>query len=70
MTGLLRGSMYECAGSCSVGRLRKRWIDTMMDCLKKRDLDIRQARRMGHDKSVWKGFMRGNALGVAWRINP
>ena len=53
-----------------MGRLRKRWIDTMMDCLKKRDLDIRQARRVGHDKSVWKGFMRGNALGVAWRINP
>ena len=25
-----------CAGSCSLGRLRKRWIDTMKDCLKKR----------------------------------
>ena len=29
MTGLLRGSMQECAGSCSVGIRRKRWIDTM-----------------------------------------
>ena len=35
----------ECAGSCSVGML-KRWIDTMKDCLRKRGLDVRQARRM------------------------
>ena len=26
----------ECAGSRSVGRPRKRWIDTMKDCLKER----------------------------------
>ena len=26
----------QCAGSCSVGRLWKRWIDTKKDCLKKR----------------------------------
>ena len=51
----------ECAGSCSVGRLRKRWIDTMKDCLKIRGLDVRQARRMMHDRSVWWGFVRGNA---------
>ena len=24
----------ECSGSCSVGRLWKRWIDTMKDCLR------------------------------------
>ena len=45
----------ECAGSCSVGRSRKRWIDTMKDCLKKRGLDVRKARRMVHDRSVWGG---------------
>ena len=40
----------ECAGSRSVGRPRKRWIDTVMECLRKRGLDVRQARewsRMG-----------------------
>ena len=47
----------ECAGSCSVGRLRKRWIDTMKKCLKKRDLDVRQARRMIQDSSEWRGNM-------------
>ena len=35
----------ECAGSRSVGRPRKRWIDTVKECLKRRGLDVRQARR-------------------------
>ena len=25
----------KCAGSCSVGRARKRWIDTIKDCFNK-----------------------------------
>ena len=33
----------ECVGSRSVVRSRKRWIDTMKECLKKRGLDVRQA---------------------------
>ena len=41
----------ECAGSHSVGRLKKRRIDTMKESLKKRGLDIRQARRMVQDRS-------------------
>ena len=36
----------ECAGSRSVGRLRKSWIDTLKEYLKKRSLNVRQARRM------------------------
>ena len=31
----------ECVGSRSLGRPRKRWIDTVKDCLKKRGLDVR-----------------------------
>ena len=46
----------ECARSRSVGRPWKRWIDIMNECLKKRGLDVRQARRMGHDRGVWWGF--------------
>ena len=30
----------------SVGRPRKRWIDTVKECLRKRSLDIRQERKM------------------------
>ena len=54
----------ECAGSCSVGRPRKRWIYTVKECLKKRGLDIRQARRMVQDKSEWQGFVKGEYM---WR---
>ena len=40
------------------------------DCLRKRGLDIRQARRMVQNRSEWRGFVRGNAWGVAWEMNP
>ena len=59
----------ECAGCRSVGKVRKRWIDTV-ECLKKRGLDIRQVRRMVQDRSEWWGFLRGNAWDVAWGMNP
>ena len=49
----------ECAGSLSVGRAKKRWIDSVKNCLKERGLDVRQGRIMVHDKSVWLGFVRG-----------
>ena len=40
----------------------------MKDCLMKRGLDVRQARRLVHDMNVWGGFVRGNAWGVAQEI--
>ena len=40
---MLRVYVGECAGSHSVGRLQKRWINTVKDCLRKRGFDIRQA---------------------------
>ena len=40
----------KCAHSCSVGWLWKRWIDSMT-VEKKKGLNIRQARRMVHDRS-------------------
>ena len=51
------------AGSSSVGRPRKRWIDKVKDCIKKRGLDVRQARRIVYGG----GFMRVNAWVVAGR---
>ena len=58
----------DCAGSRSVSR--KRWIDTVKECLKKRGLDVRQARRMVQDRSEWRVFVRGNAWGIARGMNP
>ena len=55
--------LWECAGSPSVGRPRKKWIDTMKDCLKKRGLDVRQARKMVHDKIVWREMRGASPVG-------
>ena len=52
----------ECAGSLSVDRPRKRSIDTVKDSLKKRGLDVSQARRVVHDRNIWWGFVRGNVF--------
>ena len=59
----------ECAGTHSVGRLPKRWIDTVKDCLRKRGLDVRQARRMVQDRSKWWGYVRGNSWDIAQGMN-
>ena len=59
-----------CVGSRSVCKPQKRGIDTVKDCLRKRVLDVRQARRIVHDRSEWQRFVRGNAWGVAWCMNP
>ena len=59
----------ECASSRSVGRPRKRWIDTVKECFRKRVLDVRQARRMVQDKSEWRGLVRESAWGIARRVN-
>ena len=52
----LRVSIRESTGSCSVGRTRKRWVDTVKE---KRGMDVRQARRMVQDRSEWQWFVRG-----------
>ena len=44
----------------SLGRSRKRWIDTVKECLKKRGLDVREPRRIVEDRCVWRGFVKGN----------
>ena len=60
----------EYAGDRSVGSPRKKWIDTVRECLKKRWLDDREARRMVQDRSEWRGFVRGNAWSTSREINP
>ena len=65
-----RRHVGECAGSHSVGRPQKRWIDTVKDCSKKRCLYVRQARRMEHDRIEWRGFVRENMWSVARGMKP
>ena len=40
-----------------------RSTDTVKECLRKRCLDVTQARRMVHDRSEWRGFVRGECMG-------
>ena len=47
-----RVAVGECDGSRSVGRSLKKWTDTLKDCLRKRVLDVRQARRMVQDRGL------------------
>ena len=65
-----RTYVEEFAGSRSVGKKRKRWLDTVKECLKKRGLDVRQAMRIVQDRNEWRGFERGNARGIAQGMNP
>ena len=32
-------------------------LGRLKDCLRKRDLDVKQGRRMEHDRSKWWGFV-------------
>ena len=52
----------KCVLSSSVGRSRKRWMDTVKECLKKKGFDVRHARRMVQDRSEWWGF-EGECMG-------
>ena len=45
------------------------WKDILLS-LKKRGLDVRQARRMIQDRSEWLGFVRGDSWGIPWEMNP
>ena len=59
--GLLSESMYESVLVVAQWVLtRKRWIDTVKDCLRKRGLDVRQVRRMVQDRVEWRVFVSGN----------
>ena len=46
-----RVNVGEFAGTRSVGRPRKRLIDAVWECLKKRGVDAGQARRMVQDRN-------------------
>ena len=59
----------ECVDSRSMGSPWKRWIDTVKECLRKRGLEVRQTKRMVQDRSKCRGFVRGNARGIAQGMN-
>ena len=54
----------EYVGSRLVGQLQKRWIGSVNNCLKKRDLNVGRAGRMVYDRNEWRKFVYGNAWGI------
>ena len=52
----------EFAGSCLIGMLWKRWIDTVKGCLKKTGLDVGQERRMVYEGGVCERECIGDCL--------
>ena len=53
MIGLLAKRVYVgvCADSHLVGRLQRRWNDSVNDCLKKKSLNVWQAKSMVYDSN-------------------
>jgi hypothetical protein len=49
----------ECVGDRPVGRPKKRWIESLKECLTERNVSLVEARRIVHDRSVWRGFCKG-----------
>jgi hypothetical protein len=49
----------ECVGNRPVGRPKKRWIESLKECLTERNVSLVEARRMVCDRSVWRGFCKG-----------
>ena len=60
----------ECKGSWLVGCLWKRSIDSVNDCLKKRGLNVGQARRMVYDMNEWREVVRGDTWGYSLGDEP
>ena len=56
----------ECAGSRSVGRPRKRWIDTVKECLRKRGLWMSGNQGEWCMIGVYVGGLRGGICILLW----
>jgi hypothetical protein len=60
----------ECVGNRPVGRPKKRWIDSVKECLVERNVGLVEARRLARDRSEWRGFVRGYGCGPRPRDEP
>src|SRR5678816_372829 len=49
----------ECAGNRPAGRPKEKWIESVKECLKERNVSLAEARRKVQNRSEWRGFVRG-----------
>ena len=53
----------ECAGNRPAGRRKKKWIESVKECLKERNASLAEARRKVHNMIEWLGFVKGYGCG-------
>src|SRR5678815_1717427 len=44
----------ECVGNRPVGRPKKKWIESVKECLQERNVSLAEARRKVHDRREWR----------------
>src|SRR5678816_785926 len=49
----------ECVGNQPAGRPKKKWIESVKECLEERNGSLGEARRKVHIRCEWLGFVRG-----------
>ena len=53
----------ECVGNQQAGRPKEKWIESVNECLKERNVSLAGARIKVHNRSGWRGFVRGYGCG-------
>src|SRR5678815_4204400 len=52
----------ECVGNRPAGRTKKKWIESVNECLKERNVNLVEARRKVYNRSEWVGFCDGGMV--------
>ena len=52
-----------CVENRRAGRSKKKWIESVNECLKERNVSLAEARIKVHNKREWRGFVRGYGCG-------
>ena len=53
----------ECVGNRPAGRPKRKWIESVNECLKERNVSLAEARIKVHDRREWRGFVWGHGCG-------
>ena len=49
--------------SVPVGRPKKKWIESVKECLEERNVNLEEARRKVHNRNEWPAFLREHGCG-------
>src|SRR5678815_4580476 len=49
----------KCAENRPDGKPKKKWIESVKECLEERNVSLAEARSKVHNRSEWRGFVKG-----------